>query len=107
MLFLQYLLLPPQSALPKERLFNSKVETFPCHQQSSDIQLTIYHLDFPHHSEAGAVRLYAKEIVSSLVEGLGSSQWTRKRTCAEAVVQLTQVRLRERVGGLSLRDVEE
>lgn len=42
-------------------------------------------------SEAGAVRLYTSEIVGSLVEGLGSAQWGRKKACAEAVVQLTQL----------------
>ena len=43
-------------------------------------------------SEAGAVRLYAADIVAALVSGLGSSQWSRKKTCAGAVVQLTEVR---------------
>ena len=42
-------------------------------------------------SEAGAVRLYASEIVGSLVEGLASAQWSRKKACAEAVLQLTKV----------------
>ncbi|KAG1660153.1 hypothetical protein FOA52_007810 [Chlamydomonas sp. UWO 241] len=42
-------------------------------------------------SEAGAVRLYTAEIVGSLVAGMGSTQWGHKRTCAEAVVQLTQL----------------
>lgn len=43
-------------------------------------------------SEAGAVRLYAADIVAALVSGLSSSQWSRKKTCAGAVVQLTEVR---------------
>lgn len=42
-------------------------------------------------SEAGAVRLFASEIVASLVTGLGSSQWSRKKACADAVVHLTQL----------------
>eukprot|EP00983_Pelagomonas_calceolata_P096030 1158084-Pelagomonas_calceolata.AAC.6 len=42
-------------------------------------------------SEAGAVRLYAPEIVTLLVEGLGSQQWGRKQASAQAVVRLTEV----------------
>ena len=42
-------------------------------------------------SEAGAVRLYASEIVGSLVEGMASAQWSRKKSCAEAISQLTKV----------------
>ncbi|GAX79566.1 hypothetical protein CEUSTIGMA_g7007.t1 [Chlamydomonas eustigma] len=42
-------------------------------------------------SEAGAVRMYAEEIVGSLVEGLGSTQWSRKKSCAEAVLELTKL----------------
>lgn len=46
------------------------------------------------------MRLYAKEIVSGLVEGLGSAQWSRKKSCAEAVVSLAQVRNVSSVGDL-------
>eukprot|EP00967_Tisochrysis_lutea_P101257 scaffold151775_cov18-Tisochrysis_lutea.AAC.1 len=42
-------------------------------------------------SEAGAVRLYAPEIVTLLVEGLGSQQWGRKQASAQAVVRLTEL----------------
>ncbi|KAF5832303.1 proteasome stabiliser-domain-containing protein [Dunaliella salina] len=42
-------------------------------------------------SEAGAVRLYAPEIVALLVEGLGSQQWGRKQASAQAVVRLTEL----------------
>eukprot|EP00798_Chlamydomonas_sp_ICE-L_P021409 gene21409-28366_t len=42
-------------------------------------------------SEAGAVRLYGSEIVGVLTEGLASSQWGRKKACAEAIVQMTQL----------------
>lgn len=42
-------------------------------------------------SEAGAVRLYAGEIVSGLLAGLSSPQWGRKAACAQAVVALTEL----------------
>jgi proteasome component ECM29 len=35
--------------------------------------------------------MYTPEIVGSLVEGLGSAQWGRKKTSAEAVVSLTKL----------------
>jgi len=49
-------------------------------------------------SEAGAVRLYAAEIVALLVEGLGSQQWGKKQAAAQAVVRLTEVRVGGRGG---------
>ena len=52
-------------------------------------------------SEAGAVRLFAPEIVGSLVEGLSSAQWARKKASAEAVVHLTKVS----VGSTGMTDV--
>lgn len=42
-------------------------------------------------SEAGALRLYATEVVSYLVAGLGSSQWGRKKAAAAAVARLAEV----------------
>lgn len=43
-------------------------------------------------SEAAAIRLYAPNIVNVLVEGLTGPSWSRKRSCAEAVVQLCKTR---------------
>eukprot|EP00955_Chlamydomonas_euryale_P036592 350491-Chlamydomonas_euryale.AAC.7 len=42
-------------------------------------------------SEAGALRLYAKEIAASLAAGLAAPQWGQKRACADAVAQMAGV----------------
>lgn len=42
-------------------------------------------------SEAGAIRLYAVEIVELLLQGLASQSWGRKKACAEAVGGLAEV----------------